>query len=516
MNRRGFLKLSAAGAAAASIAAPVLWFKRTGHAAPFGEFPAEASTALLPEAMRAQSVLEIFMYGGLSPWETVYMVEEYGTPGDPDFPNEQYYTFLGNGSDSLERALTDCSFPAGEPHGISFATDALGADVKLGPFAHLLRQRPDLTDRLRLLVQRHGLEPHEAAVPQALTGRPVGQPAAAGLGSHIQRYFADRAGGGRASPFSYVFATGGISSDNVSAAAATGTHPGHARPLSVTITNAERFAELLDRAAVGDRGARDQYDALMDVYVKEYENRLRFSGRGEPVRSSRFTDLSLAVESVGNVDAISSVMDSSLFVDRPGSSCGANRSFDVPGMSLNAARHLLTHPAEPARYVCVSDIGLFEASGGGGYDTHTGNSADTAMNFNNLMKNLAAVINEPGENDATKLDLDRTMIILNTEFGRTAFRQNGGSGRNHWPHGYVTAFVGGPITSAQRGIYGAIGPDSLADTYLSPAENRIAALLALGIWPYSPEAFAVSDTPEAGTEIDAALQVTRNALGYSL
>jgi hypothetical protein len=423
---------------------------------------------------------------------------------------------LGGGNDSLERALTDCGFPGGEPHGVSFATDALGADVKIGPYAYDLRQRADLTDRMRLLVQRHGLEPHEAAVPQALTGRPVGQPSAAGLGSHIQRFYADRDSSGRASPFSYVFATGGISADNVSAAASTGVHPGHARPLNVTITNAERFAELLDRAAVGDRAARDQYDALMSVYVGEYQNRLRFAGAGEAVRSSRFTDLSRAVESVGNVDAIASVMDASLFVDRPGASCGNNRSFDVPGMSLNAARHLLTHPTDPARYVCVSDIGLFEASGGGGYDTHTGNSQDTAMNFANLMRNLGSIINQPGEGDPTKLELDNTLIILNTEFGRTSFRQGGGSGRNHWPHGYVTAFIGGPITSAQRGIYGAIGPDSLADTFLSPAENRIAALLALGIWPYSPEAFAVSDTRGAASEVDAALAVTRNALGYSL
>ena len=100
--------------------------------------------------------------------------------------------------------------------------------------------------------------------------------------------------------------------------------------------------------------------------------------------------------------------------------------------------------------MCVSDVGLYEASGGGGYDTHTDNAHDTARNFDNVLRSLAQVINEPGESDPKKLDLDDTLIILNTEFGRTPVRQDGGSGRNHHPYGYVTAFIGGPIRPAER------------------------------------------------------------------
>ena len=71
--------------------------------------------------------------------------------------------------------------------------------------------------------------------------------------------------------------------------------------------------------------------------------------------------------------------------------------------------------------MCVSDVGLYEASGGGGYDTHTANARDTATNFDNLLASLLAMINAPGEGDLTKLSLDDTLIILNTEFGRTPF-----------------------------------------------------------------------------------------------
>src|SRR5262249_57341321 len=108
----------------------------------------------------------------------------------------------------------------------------------------------------RCAGQKHNRGPHEAAVPQALTGRPVGQPNAAGLGAHVQRARIDSGmSTGRASPHSYVFATGGISSDNVAAAASAGSHPGAARPLLIKTANAAGFTSLLPRSTPAARGA---------------------------------------------------------------------------------------------------------------------------------------------------------------------------------------------------------------------------------------------------------------------
>jgi len=502
MNRRKFLTLSAAGAGA-MVVGP--WFRGRSYAAQFGESPSGAPS--LPENRRAKRVLEVFLYGGLSPWESLYLVENFGRPTDPQYPNEQFYCF----PDIVARA-GNCGFPTAGPVGQFFAQDADTQDVQLGPFAYQLWNRPDITSRMRIVVQKHLLEPHEAAVPQALTGRPVGQPSAAGLGAHVQRYFVDRGDGERKSPHSYVFAIGGLSGDNVSAAASAGVHPGVARPLLVKVNNAERLDELLQRPTVGAN--RASYDELMSVYVEQYQQRLRFP-EGDVARSARFADVDQARRTVGNVDAIRGVMDDSIFDARAGTACGQSNGFDIPGVSLNAARHLLTHPDEPASYVCVSDVGLYEASGGGGYDTHSDNSRDQAMNFDNMLRNLLSIINGPGETDPTKLSLDDTLIILNTEFGRTAFSQ-GGDGRNHHPYGYVTSFIGGPITSAEAGIHGNIRNSSLAGTYATPAENRVAALLALGIWPFSPEAFAVSDVIGAESEAQAAELAINHYLGVSL
>ncbi|HUQ03910.1 MAG TPA: DUF1501 domain-containing protein [Kofleriaceae bacterium] len=514
MQRRTFLR--AAGAASAAVVAG-RWFQGTSWAEPFGEAPPSAASVMLPPARQAKRVLEVFLYGGLSPWETLYLVRNYGRPTDPMYANQQYYTFDFAGTGGTRTAMTACGFAAGAEIGQAFARDALGVDVELGPFARRLWMRPDVTDRMRLIVQRHKLEPHEAAVPQALTGRPVGQPAAAGLGAHVQRFRLDRDPGDRPAPWSYVFATGGVAGDNVSAAAATGVHPGGARPLLIKIDNADRFAAMLGRTEVRGAGDAAQYDALMRTYVDAYAKRLRWKGEGDPVRSRRFADLAIASGTVAKSDAIASVLEPRLFTSRAGTACMESRTRDIPGMSLEAARHLLTHPSQPATYVCVSDTGLYEASGGGGYDTHDDNAKDTARNFDNCLRSLLAIINAPGENDPTKLSLDDTLIILNTEFGRTPWEQDRSeNGRNHHPYGYVTAMIGATITSAEKGIYGAIGPDGRATTAATPSENRIAALLSMGIWPFSPEAFAVSDVTGATSEEDAASKATARVLGVQL
>ncbi len=499
MKRRTFLTLAGGAGAATVMVGP--WIGRS-RAASFGAFPTGTESVQIPEGQRAKKVLEIFLYGGLSPWETLYFVRDYGRPDAAQHPNTQYYAYPTTNANAIAACgMTEAERPVG--------TDTNGAMVELGPFASRLALRGDIVDRTRVVVQRHTLEPHEAAVPMALTGRPVGQPNAAGLGTHIQRARIDSGlTPDRASPHAYVFATGGVSSDNVAAAAAAGTHLGAARPLLIKTDNAAGFTALLQRGTVGP--GRASHDSLVQAYSDQYQGRLAWGAEGR-VRSPRTDDFASAFATSTKVDAIRNVIPDDLFQTRSATTCGVARR-SIPHMGLAAARHLLTNPTEPASYVCVSDTGLREASGGGGYDTHTDNARDTAMNFDNLLKGLTEIVNAPGEADPSKLNLDDTLIILNTEFGRTPGRQ-GGTGRNHHPYGYATAFIGGPITTAHKGVSGAIGRDGNATKFATPAENRMAALLAMGIWPFAAEGFNVSDTPSATGELQAAQQAMTKFLG---
>ncbi|HEY5924557.1 MAG TPA: twin-arginine translocation signal domain-containing protein, partial [Kofleriaceae bacterium] len=138
MRRRQFLGL-VGGASAAAIAGPYLI--RRAHAQ-FGAFPAGTEAVTLPEGLRAKRVLEVFLYGGLSQWETLYFVRNYGTPGDPQYANQQYYTYASSNATMISRCGGG-SFDTPR----AFGQDALGSMVEIGPFADRLWQRTDVLDR---------------------------------------------------------------------------------------------------------------------------------------------------------------------------------------------------------------------------------------------------------------------------------------------------------------------------------------------------------------------------------
>ena len=506
MKRRDFLKGAAVVAAGAGGgAAATLLGEKAAEA--FGETPAGAEASTVPVNLQAQSILEIFLYGGVSQYESFYCVDAFGQADSTG-----WWTFVNSGD--VQQAAAQCGYAG--PLLQDFAKDSDGNQVKFGPFVMPLRDRPDVMDRVRVAITHHDLEPHEGAIPLALAGRSLGHPALAGLGSHIQRYFIDRNTVAGRAPFSYVLLSDnlGFPTDNIRSATAIGMHPGAARPLSLKVDAAGDVAKLLARGTVGQN--RAAYDALMKDYIAQYNARLTRPGGAGPLRSPRVGDLAAATESIAGADAIALVLESKYFDKFGGSECGDSAGTDSTTMSLALATHLLTHPTTPAKYVCVVDGGLESADGGGGYDTHGENSHTQSRNLGHTLKSLMSLINTPGENNPNKLDLDKTMIVLTTEFGRTPYAQGGGKGRNHWPYGYPITFIGGPVRAASKGVFGACTADGMATaTSSTPQENRIAALMALGIWPFAQESYNVSDVPGATTEAEAAKLVKQRQLGIT-
>ena len=136
-----------------------------------------------------------------------------------------------------------------------------------------------------------------------------------------------------------------------------------------------------------------------------------------------------------------------------------------------------------------------------------------------MLQSLTRIVNKPGENNAGKLDLNKHTVVLNTEFGRAPvpeFSPNNpdGSGTDHWPYGYVVVAFGGVVDQARSGIVGAIGQDARAIDAISPTEHRAALLMAMGIWPFEPEAFATADVRGLSNEADAAAFLREVVLGY--
>ena len=276
------------------------------------------------------------------------------------------------------------------------------------------------------------------------------------------------------------------------------------------VDQAAELLTLINRSSVGSDAPA--YDALVNANIERMKNRLRFRGAGEPLRAGRFEEAAAAAFAVSSSSQLANVLDPNLLDPIAGDACGTMAAVDATTMSLRLAAHLLTNETAPARYVTVVDGGVIPSQDAGGYDTHNANCPSQARNVSKVLQSLADVINAPGEDDPAKIDLDSTLVIINTEFGRTPHGEGMG-GRGHWPNAYPVAVIGGPVDSASAGVYGATDENEEPLLAISPAEHRIAVLLSLGIWPFEQEGYNVSDVFGTATEPEAATVVREKVFG---
>ncbi len=479
--------------------------------ADWGEIPAGAWP--FPNHFK---VLEVFLYGGLSPWETFYV----RPPGANQF----------RGLDADVAAAiwnAGCSgtpMPVNATEYFADAQDETAANVHgvhLGPFTAPL-WRADLISRMRMLVMQHDLEPHEAAIPYAMTGHRLGRPKFAGTGAAIQRRF-QLTNPSQTAPFSYVCVPGtyNFPGDNILAATATGMHGGDAKPLSLRIgAGSSEVVNQLLRS-----GVTPEMDQLLNVYRAEYRQRLRFQGAGNPLRSKGFAAYDSSSASLLNAATLQAILNTPSFNLRQDVDCSVNSPSLIdnqPGTAIRLASHLLTRPSNGARYVCVIDSGLREATGGGGYDTHSNNIGTVGRNLWNTLSTLAEIIQNPTlPADPNKISLDDTLVVVTTEFGRTPSPAPNGNGRDHHPGGYVNVLLGGPIGAGTTGrrlvgnIVDATGYANLSNVY-SATDLRAAILLAAGVYPLNPDSFAIGDltsTLSAPDEPSSAILLRQRIFG---
>lgn len=481
MRRRTLLAAGLAGTAAL-LAGP-----RRARAA-WGTWPEDHLDLALPPARTARRVLELYVYGGLCPWDSLYCVPGWGA-------GEQRYLHAFGEAALLDR-LGACGLPAELARPL--AHDAAGALVHLGPWAAPLWDRPDLLARTRLVVMRHDQFPHATAVPLALTGTRLGDPGLAGTGAAVERHFREREGGVR--PRACVVHPGDLSRlDNVQTALAVGPHPSASRPLELPLARLPQLLDLLERPGAGAH--RSAHDAVIAGHARRHAARLR-GPDGAPLRSPELAAWSAVDAARRDTAAIAALLPPGALGLGLGSSCGET-GLSMSLLGARVATHALTR-RDPARYALWVDAGL-RPTIDGGHDTHRDHLRFAAMNYTHTLRVLADRINAPGEADPDKLDLDDTLVAITTEFGRTPAQEDEREGLGHWPGGYVVALIGGPVDHAA--VAGAIDPASASATrWATPAELRMALLVALGIYPFDIGGFGAGDVQGAA---DARAALTR-------
>lgn len=468
---------------------------------------AGSESLLLPVDRVAAGTLEVFLLGAINAWDSLYVLPSVGQA-----ERRMWWTFQ-DGPESVDAVFRQRCGGGDRPllPDAPFARDALGQDVFFGPFVLALRERPDILARARLFVMRHDQPAHETAVPLALCGHPQSSPRLASTPAHLERFMLDRPVEGHRAPWGVVLYPDlqDLVAMNGESASAVGLHRGSARPLSLRLGPDGFHREGFLRPHVADRAVA--FDRLVRGYGAAFEARLRPPG-GDRVRSPAFDDWAAGRDKLGRSPDILSLLGDGAFSGRNADGCGFHSDLDNTTMALDAGVAMLTHPTQAPRWVTAIDGGLLPASGGAAYDTHIRHVVDSSRNLMHTMRELCSRINEPGEADPAKLDLDRHMVLLTTEFGRTPMAV--GDGLNHWSDGYAVLGFGGPIDADRQGILGAIGADGVATSSITPADFRAAMLLAMGIWPFSGQSFNVADIQEGGSESDATAWLREHVLGY--
>ncbi len=463
--------------------------------------PQRAATAVTP----VERVLELFMYGGLCPWDTFYCVPGWGA-------GEGRYAHAFDVASRLELCVPEDMTNGSSLPTRGFAADDQGALVHLGPWTWPLWSRPDLLARTRVIVTRHEQQPHATAIPLALTGVGLGRPEMAGTGAHVQH----RLGAlepGRTAPMAAVVRAGSEPEmDNLGTATAVGSLPDAARPLDVNLSTLPLLSALLDRGALGERAAA--HDAIVEARLARLRARTRDAG-GDPLRAPALDAFAHAHRVRGRAGELAALLPASVFGLPIGSSCGELEN-SVPRQAAAVATHLLTRPKEQAaRYALWIDGGL-RPTVDGGHDSHSKHLEHASRSYPHTLAALAERINAPGEGDPEKLELDDTLIAITSEFGRTPWVEDHRAGLGHWSYGHVSVLIGGPITAAAAGVRGAIDEASgRATEYVSPAELRMGLLLALGIDPLTVDGFGVSSVRAAKDEDGARAWLAQALFGVT-
>lgn len=441
-------------------------------------------------------VLELFMYGGLCPWDTFYCVPSW------DQDSQRYLHAF-----DLNSALAACCPPAllemfepGQVPTRAFGYDGSGTPIHLGPWTWPLWSRPDILSRMRVVVTAHDQFPHATAIPLALTGFRLGSPELTGMGALVEGL----AGGESLLPRSAVIRSGREPvTDNLAATLAVGPHRDAARPLDLNLANVPLLYGLLDRPAT--QGRARAHDALIELSRKAYRSRLQ--GSASSLRAPALDAFDRSDARRAAAGELSSLLPPSLFGLPLASSCGETR-VSVPKLAARVASHLLTREADQrSRYVLWVDDGL-RPTLDGGHDTHREHLLHASVNYPHTLQTLADRINRPGELDPDKIDLDDTLIAITSEFGRTPQVEDDRQGLGHWPHGYVNVLIGGKAPAASGPESGALvgaidGATGLASEYCTPTELRMALLLALGYDPMLVDGWGASSVRGANNDVEA-------------
>lgn len=404
------------------------------------------SRAALADPPPPPQVLEIFLAGGLSHRETLWVYKE--TPDDQVFPH------LGTTSTALP-----AFFQAGSSPGV----DGGGTQVYLGPGARVIAGATAGTalHRARLVLTGHDLAPHGPASGLMVCGLPDGRDRQASLAAAVNAN-----AGGHAS----IVLMGDRTSVQGQVFTRTGRYGAKYRPLVVSMASL-RAKTLLTSSATSPRAQLD----VVHAHADRFERALTWSGTRVRSHAADAYKASLADAREGRA-AVSTLLGG------VSTGQGANLTQDA---ILSAATLL---KAGKVRHAAVVDGGSLSA----GYDAHndsadqSGAASAHATTANLHLDNVLQAVH------ASKVLDEGVLVLVYSEFGRWRPPGYGLSGSGHWPYSFPVLLLGADVT---RGVTGSLDrtrePAGTPSGHVSPAGIRAVLAHYLGLGAPDPTTFGI-------------------------
>lgn len=467
-------------------------------------------------------VLEIVLYGGLSPWET-FWVAAGGSDTFVDVDSSANVQVDMKGAGDLVKYFDWCNtypgpqfeYPQYPDRVKEFGLDDSENMIYWGPATAPL-WTDEIMSSARMITFGHYDGPHELCMPIALTGLKIGNSRGAGLGAAISKAYREQSGCVDANrPYAYVLTPenfghfGGITASIF----ATGSHGGANRPVELPVGT----------SGLGELFLESQPDpapvAALRALREQYGRRLRWQGDPDAVvRSPQFDDYRTSTATLENSSSLHDLLGGDVLKAEYGSTCmgefPANTdTFDgtnITAKALQVAGDLLDPNQGNARYVGVMDRG-FNTFGFAPYDSHEA-EANADLHIPMTLGNLYnCLFHLRKEIDLGRINLDDTLVVLTTEMGRDPNLGPDYQGREHWPYGIVQVLLGNP---GKQGIAGTIDEYGYARTAplgmsYESKHARAAILKVAGVEPISPDIFQASELKDQLAEDDSEYDATK-------
>lgn len=258
-------------------------------------------------------------------------------------------------------------------------------------------------------------------MPLALTNYQQNTGQLTSHGAHHERFERDRTTKLHTIPYNYVIYQTNITNTtdhNTNVTSTIKLHNANYRPLNIQMTPKNVLTNQLNQNHLNN--TTKTYDKLVTHYLTQYQNTLRNKNNKPIIHTPIITEFETAHQNLLNTPELQTLLPKNLLQSKEITLCAQPKIHqNETQTSLNLTTHLLNHPNQPTKHITLMKTNIIPNTTNLNYDTHISHVEQSSTNIIHFFKQFTKHITQPNKKNLTKIDLNKTIIILNTEFNQS-------------------------------------------------------------------------------------------------